>query len=235
MIPCLDLLLLPKYRKAAVRAFPRGFGVGAFSSVVSRTEKTIECIEEILNLKDKRGRPKCVAARINLMWKDGHHSNDPFTRRDFPAIEREAEKWLPTVEKFPHVPWYFSGATEHKLGFEPASELCERVLKILPQVVYVNNPMPEGSFLSECPNVANEVHGRHAVQTGEVSIFSFDGDSCDAKSTAEMRKRFKRVDLFFLWHARFNGKKSDTDRTKRERRTDWADAAFIRKIASYYR
>lgn len=222
--PVIDHLGLAKYQDTFVRFHPNGFGVGVF------TQKDL--FGDPYNALDKRLTKGGVPlVRYNLRWSDSH----TFYRSDFPRIVREARRFVPLVNKYPDVGCYFSGATEHKLGVNDATDLANAVLEVIPErCIYVNNPwVGNGSFIKPGPRIINEVHGDGAQppRIGGPFSFSFDGsDAFDVNVTA-LKTRMRNAEFFAYWTSQNNGRRNAADTTPRPERKFWPTGRLIRALA----
>ena len=214
----LDFLGLAKYADVAAENFPAGWALGAFSNTFGDARPAVE---KVL----KTGKPSAV--RIHLMWKDDHN----YTLKDGPKIVKEAQGWLPLVEKYRNIVWYFSGACEHKLSGKFANDLAMRVLGVFPEDTwYVNTPM-KGGFDIIGPRILNERHGTKAKRKYENDEFSFDGSACVDADVEAFKKEFVSHNFFF-WEPRFNGRWETTDTTPRPERDDYPDRKLIESVVA---
>lgn len=211
----LDYLALPKYPSVARKELPPQFAIGCFSSTFGDARPAVEAIL-------KTG--KCFTVRVHLMWKDNHN----FTTKDFPAIVKEAKKWVPLVNKYFEVTWYFSGACENHLSKKDALTLANKVLEVLPTEIYVNS----GDAIISGPNIINEVHGVKAKALKVPYIFSYDGNACVDSNVEALKAKHKDAKIFFLWEPRFNGRWETNDNTPRPERKGWPDAKLIRSVVA---
>ena len=214
----LDLLGLRQYPRVGAANFPGGFGLGVFSSTFGDSRKAVSRILE---------KGDCPAVRVHLAWSDTH----TFRPSQFGEIGREARSWIPIINRFGNVKWYFSGACEHRMTEKDAKSLAEAVLSVLPSgCKYVNTPIDVGASISG-PRILNERHGADARPRDGKEIFSFDGSACVDSNVTEIKKRFKDAEIFFFWEPRFNGRWEVTDKTLRPNRTGWPDAKLIKSVA----
>lgn len=214
----LDFLGLAKYAKVAAENFPAGWALGTFSSTFGDARPAVERIL-------KTGKPSAV--RVHLAWADDHN----FALKDGPKIVREAQGWLPLVERYPNVVWYFSGACEHKLSAKFANDLAMRVLDVFPETTwYVNAPMKGGADIIG-PRILNERHGTKARRKFENDAFSFDGSACVDADVEFFKKEFVSHNFFF-WEPRFNGRYEADDNTPRPERDDYPDKKLIESVVA---
>ena len=218
MIYGLDLLGIAKYPNRARRFFPKGFALGAFSNAFG---DAIPAVRGVLDTGN------CVRVRIHLAWKDRHD----FSKLDFLSISKEAKRWVPVVKAYPAIDWQFSGACENLLGKGDAAALAVLVQGILPGT-YVQS----GKSLLQGERIINECHGNLAVppEDGQFN-YSFDGNTPTRHDVRAQLEGFSGATTFFLWASRFNGKTSDTDATKRERRTAWPDGEYVKHFLEMLR
>jgi len=212
----LDLLGIAQYSKVALREFPRGWALGAFSNTFGDARPAVEAII-------KSG--KCPRVRIQLSWKDKHD----YSTRDFPAIRKEALEWAGLVNKYKNVQWLFSGACEHKLNKRDATALAVLIQQALPCTEYVNCIMKGGARIDGTKYI-NEVHGDKAKSEKGREVFSFDGTPCVNGGVTDLKTKFAQCETFFLWDSRFNGKWESSNDTPRIDRKGWPDAGHIKSI-----
>lgn len=223
-IPGIDHLGLAQYPDTFVRYHPDGYAVGVF------TQKSI--FGDPYNALDRRmAKGGIPLVRYNLRWDDGHN----FSTRDFPAIVREAQRFIPLVNKYPLTECEFSGATEHKLGVADAQELAKRVLAVIPQRCrYVNNPWTgHGSFIPTSARIKNEVHGKDAQPPKVGGPFNWSADGSDVFDIdiTKLKTRFRDADVLFMWTSQNNGRRNAGDTTPRPQRKFWPTGKLIRAMA----
>lgn len=215
----LDFLGLAKYANVAAENFPAGWAFGTFSSTFGDARPAVE---KVL----KTGKPSAV--RVHLAWADDHN----FALKDGPKIVREAQGWLPLVEKYPNVAWYFSGACEHKLSAKFANDLAMRVLDVFPETTwYVNTPIKGGVDIIG-PRIINERHGSKSTKKKPNDVFSSDSNySGSVDSDIEtLKETFSSDHYFFFWEPRFNGRYETKDNTPRPKRDDYPDKKLIESV-----
>jgi hypothetical protein len=220
----IDYLGGAKYGSEIAKSHPDNFAIGIF------TQKDLfgdayPVLDSVLASK------KVPLVRYNLRWSDSH----TFSRQDFPKIVAEAKRFVPLVEKYPNVECQFSGATEHNLNKQDATDLAIEVLKVIPQrCEYVNNPLESrGAFITPGVRILNEVHGgkTRRPRVGGRYVYSFDGtDAFDVNVTA-IKNRFHDADVFFMWTSQNNGRRNVADNTPRPQRKFWPTGDLIRMQA----
>lgn len=191
-----------------------GQGRGHFSS-------TFGDIVPVLRDEAKQG---VSFVRVHLMWRDLHN----FSVKDFPAIEKEANRICPVIRANPQVKWYLSGACEHKLSEKDARALAKLVLKACPQAQYVNTPMSAGAVLAE---YINEFHGHRPKNLPPRFAFSCDGTACEDANIEKLKQDFAGAEYFMIWGPRYNGRWESNDTTPRPQRKGWPDLKYISSMA----
>lgn len=209
----LDLLGLPKYIVHAVRVFPVGWALGCFSDTFGDARGGVERII-------KTGR--CPRVRVHLAWKDNHN----FSQKDFKQIEKEAKKWVPLVQRYPHIEWGFSGACEHHLSIADSVRLAELVLNVHPDQIAVNT----GDHDIAIAQTISETHGTKARVGKPKYNFSFDGSACVDSDAESLKQKHKSAETYFFWEPRFNGRWETKDTTPRPQRTGWPDIKLLRSV-----
>ncbi len=209
----LDHLGIAKYPKEARDTFQPGFALGTFSNTFGNA---IPAVSKLLS------QGECYAVRIHLAWRDNHK----FTLKDLPGIIREAKRWVPIVNKYSNVKWYFSGACENNLSKADALLYAKKVLSVLPTVTYVQC----GSKQITGENIINEVHGVKAKPLKGRYIFSFDGNACVDADVEKLKLIHKDAEIFFLWEPRFNGRWESKDTTQRPLRRGWPNGKLIESV-----
>lgn len=211
----LDLLGIAKFKDVAVKNFPAGWALGAFSQTFGDALPAVEAII-------KTG--KCPRVRLHLLWKDQHD----FTSKDIPLAVKEAKRVKKLVDKYPAIEWLISGCCEHKMNGALAKQFKDKILQVLPTVTYVNSYMEGGASLPDC---INEIHGTKAREPKVRPYqFSFDGNSASDANIPAIEQTLDEANTFFFWNSKFNGKTKDEDKTPREKRTAWPDSNYMKAI-----
>ncbi len=211
----LDLLGIAKFKQVAVRNFPQGWALGAFSQTFGDSLPAIEAVIRT---------GKCPQVRVHLLWSDTH----TFTTQDIPRAVKEAKRVSKLIAKYPNIVWQVSGCCEHKMSQSLAEQFRVKVLAACPpSTEYVNAPMQGGAMLTNC---RNEVHGSHAHKPKGKYQFSFDGQSASDADVVSIRENLSDAETFFYWNSRFNGKSKDDDTTPRPQRTAWPDSNYMKAI-----
>lgn len=205
-----------EYQRAIIKAHPADFAAG-FLLKASGWKSPMPCIRRLL----KTG--KCQVVRIHALWRDGHD----FTERDIAPAVRWAKRVAKLAEDFPDVKIYFSPWLEHRASsalFRKVKRACREVLPKRVKIVCCGNAMPKG---------INEMH--HGGPLPGKYIFSYDGDDIFESDVRRVKDLHKRALYFFGWSPCFNGKRTLTDDTPRERRTCWPTAKDIGRMAEELR
>lgn len=205
----LDLLGISKYPNTALRDFPRGFALGAFSNCFG---DALPAIENIVKAK------LTLRVRLHLDWDDEHNYLDKFD-----LIKREALRVRGLVARYPNIDWRISGACEHKLNSIQAIKLRDIVLAACPGVIYVNSPLRKqgGAMLQASANVVNEIHKGDGAPPGGHHDFSYDGANCVDSDIVTDLDRWKSCQTFYLWGSQANGRMTTQDPTPRPERRAW--------------
>jgi len=208
-----------KYADVMRDAHPAGFGNVTFTNTFG----------DAYNALDKLlATGKVSIQEYNLLWKDNHD----FRKSDFPFIVNEAKKYAKLAEKYPSVGCVFSGATEHQLNRQDATDLANRVLAVIPErCVYSNNPWTgRGAFVLPTERIWNEVHGETAQppNVGGKYIFSLDGSDAFDVDIEKLKTRFKNAEIFAIWTSQNNGRFNRNDTTPRPLRKAYPTARLIK-------
>lgn len=216
---------IAQYANVARDNHPVGFGAVVFVDTFGDAYKPIVTL-----VKTKRA----TFIEYNLAWKDGHN----FSRADFPAIIKKAQRFSQIALDHPYVDCYFSGATEHNLNKVDAQLLADQVLAVIPRMCqYVNNPwVGKGAFIPTNDRILNEVHGIHATRPniGGRYIVSWDGDDSFDFDTSEYYARFPDAEILADWTSQNNGKRNRNDTTPRPQRKYWPTGRLIQAQAFHF-
>jgi hypothetical protein len=215
-----DALGMGAWEQSAVNAIPSGIAIGLF------TQKDLFG-DPIPKLERKLALGHTPLVRYNLRWSDAHQ----FPTSVFPKIVEEAKRVTRTIDKFPSVECYVSGATEHQLNARDAQALADKILAVIPErCKYVNNPWTgKGAFLAPTNRIINEVHGSHAEKprVGGIYTFSFDGTDCFDVFVTPIKNKLHDADVFFFWTSQNNGRKNANDKTPRPQRRAYPVAKLV--------
>jgi hypothetical protein len=209
---------LAKYADTAVKGHTKGFANVTFTNTFG---DAYDAIDKLLSTG------KVPFQEYNLLWKDNHN----FTKKDFPFIVKEAQKYSKLADKYPNVECAFSGATEHTLSKKDATDLAKQVLAVIPsRCVYVNNPWEgKGAFIDPSPRIWNEVHGSeaHVPKVGGKYIWNADGSDVFDFNIEVLKKRFVNAEAFVFWTSQNNGRKNRNDPTPRPQRKAWPTVELL--------
>lgn len=210
MLYGIDALGLAAWPKDAIRALPRDFALGAFAN-------TFGSVWAIL----RRIGGQFPRVRVHAIWEDDHkyipekHDN---------IIRAEFAQFLACAQKFPGTDWQFSPFCEVDGDLRP---ILKELRKSWPRLI---NSVMRGPWVR--PSLAlNEGHGLSPHPPGTTWNYSTDGDSCVDMDMTALKRTHKAAETFFLWHAAFNGKLSDGDKTPRPERKAWPTTQLIESIA----
>lgn len=213
---------MSEYGEVAKKGHPQGFANVTFTNTFSNAYEEIDAL---------LATGKVPLQEYNLRWSDTHS----FSRKDFPAIVKEAQKYAVLAEKYPNVECVFSGATEHKLNKKDATDLARQVLAVIPErCVYANNPwVGYGAFIDPGPRIWNEVHNEDArpPKVGGKYIFNFDGSDCFDYDIEKIKARHPNAEVFFFWTSQNNGRKNRNDKTPRPQRKAWPVPELLKAMA----
>lgn len=162
------------------------------------------------------------------MWKDNH----VFKRSDFPKIIAEAKRFVPLINKYSSVECVINPAVEHQLNRQDATELCQKVLQVVPEKCKcANNPwVGRGAFVLPTERIGNEVHGISAnpPNVGGWFICSLDGDDAfDQPNLTAWKARCANAKLKAVWTSQNNGKANRNDTTPRPQRKFWPTGRLL--------
>ena len=209
---------MSEYGDIAKKGHPKGFANVTFTNTFSDAYDEID---------DLLSTGKVPFQKYDLTWRDNHK----FTKKDFPKIVKEAEKYAKLAEKHKDVECAFSGATEHTLNKKDATDLANKVLAVIPaRCVYVNNPwVGKGAFIDPSPRIWNETHGADAKppNIGGKHIFNFDGSDAFDYDVEKIKKRFPNAEVFYFWTSQNNGRKNRNDPTPRPQRKAWPTVELL--------
>lgn len=220
----IDQLGGAKYVEVMVQNHPDGFALGIF------TQKDLfgdgfAAVDKVL------AKRRVPLVRYNLRWSDAH----AFSKKDFPAIVKEAQRGLYVVNKYPAVECEFSGATEHQLNAADATELARQVLRAIPErCTYVNNPWTgRGAFIVPGPRIKNEVHGADARKPNVGGRYNWSADGSDVFdiNITGIKQRLNDADVFFFWTSQNNGRRNAADSTPRPQRQFWPTGNLMKMQA----
>jgi len=221
-IPAIAHLGGCKYPKVMRDSHPRGFGMVIFTNTFCPDSR--EAIRETLDTG------KVPFIEYNLKWSDTHS----FSRRDFPGIIDEAKRYAQLTERYPSLACAFSGATEHQLNKQDATELAKQVLAVIPQrCVYVNNPWGRGAFIDSTDRIWNEFHGEipKKIPSGNI-VFGWDGlDAFDDPRVQEKKNKLSNAKVIAYWTSQNNGRRNRNDKTPRPERKFWPTNELITALA----
>lgn len=217
---------IAQYGKVAKEGHPQNFANVSFTNTFSDAYEEIDAL---------LSTGKVPFQEYNLAWKDGHN----FTRKDFPSIVKEAQKYAKLADKYSNVQCAFSGATEHTLNKKDATDLAHQVLAVIPsRCVYVNNPWTgKGAFIDPSDRIWNEVHGSDAQPPkvgGKYSgkyIWNADGSDVFDFNIEVLKKRFSNAEVFFFWTSQNNGRKNRNDPTPRKDRRAYPNVPLLEMMA----
>lgn len=214
----IDELGIAKYIDVALKGHAKGTPLGAFTSTFGDAKPAIE---KML----KRG--DIPLFKLNLSWKDNHS----FSRKDFPAIVKEAKRFAPLFIKYPTPACYFNGATEHNLSLADAKELANQVLAVIPsRCQYVNNPMQnKGKLIPTNERILNEIHGKENPPSGRFG-YSFDGTSSVDSNVTAIKQKMKNAEYFLMWHPANNGRLKADDPTPRPQRKSFPTVELLESL-----
>lgn len=209
---------LAKYADTAVKGHAQGFANVTFTNTFG---DAYGAIDKLL------ATGKVPFQEYNLLWKDNH----TFTKKDFPFIVKEAQKYAKLAQKYENVQCAFSGATEHTLNKKDATDLAKKVLAVIPErCVYVNNPWEgKGAFIDPSPRIWNEVHGSeaHVPKVGGKYIWNADGSDVFDFDIEKLKARFSNAEVFVFWTSQNNGRKNRNDPTPRPQRQAWPTVELL--------
>jgi hypothetical protein len=214
----LDFLGIARYKSIASKNFPKGWAVGCFSNTFGDSRPAIEQL-----LKSK----KASAVRVHLLWDDAHK----FNNKDVARATSEIKKWIPLIEAYPSIKWYFSAACEHRANANLAGKLAQSILTNTPEfVTCVNTPIDNGADLFG-DRIINERHGANAKPRSVTDQFSFDGSACVDSDVTTIKNTWRNTpNIFFFWEPRFNGRWETSDTTPRPERTARPDDGLIKSV-----
>lgn len=210
---------IAQYGDVAKVSHPKGLGNVSFTSTFSNA---VPALDGLLATQ------KVPIQEYNLMWSDTHS----FSRRDFPAIVREAQRITPLIVKYPSVECVINPAVEHQLTRQDATDLCQQVLNVVPDhCKCVSNPwVGHGAFVLPTERIGNEVHGIDArpPNVGGWFICSLDGDDAfDQPNIEAWKQRCANAKLKAVWTSQNNGKANRGDTTPRPQRKFWPTGRLL--------
>lgn len=211
----IDALALAKYKDVIVRYMPKGFGLGVFA-LVDGFGDGLAALQEVL-VK----RPDIPFVRVQLMWKDRHD----FSSRDYPFVQRQAERLLPIIQRNLQRDWYVSPCCEDRLNEVEWRKFAGITSTALASVPFhlVHSPEKPKRF----SNVINEYH--HA-SGGDA--FSYDGANAFDSDVEKDKAAYKTAPYFMFWNCQFNGRKTLKDTTPRPRRKAYPIREHVESIAA---
>lgn len=205
----LDLLALPKYDDVALKAFPKGWALGAFANTFGDALPAIEAIV-------KTGKTPLV--RVHLSWDDNHnYGNDQLA-----TIVREARRYQRLAVKYPGTRFELSPFCEHNLS--NPDKYLDVVAKEAPSCFPVNTPW-RGALSKK---YKNETHGDKAL--GGRYNFSFDGSACVDADVTTVKLAHAKADVVFFWTYQFNLRLDANDNTPRSQRKGVPTTKLISSI-----
>ncbi len=203
-----DILAFVKYKQVAIDHIPNGSNIGFFDEAFGDAS---QAITEYLT---KKTTP---LIRVNLIWSDTHTFGDS----DIPKIKRRSKFYQQLSIKFPQTKIEVAPFTEHNL--QNPDKYLDIIKANCPNCIPVNSVW-RGKHSNK---YKNEVHGTKAPVIKPPCNFSFDGSSANDADVEMLKNKFKHCENFFLWTARYNGKKNDNDTTPRPNRVDWPKKEHI--------
>jgi len=209
MIYGIDALGLAAWPKEAIKALPRSFALGCFANTFGNVWPTLSRIGS-----------RFPRVRVHAIWEDDHKY---IPEKHDKIIKKEFAKFLEIASMSPATDWQFSPFCEVDGDLRP---ILTELREFYPRLV---NSVWRGPTVK--PALAlNEVHGDHLPPPGTTWNYSTDGDSCVDMNMRALKKTHSRAETFYLWHAAFNGKLSDQDKTPRPERKAWPTPALIESI-----
>lgn len=217
-----DYILGSMYQRAIIKSHPIGAAAGFLINTtgVKSSLKTIEGLA---------ATGKAPIIRVHGVWRDNHRFTTNAKRQ---AIKR-ARKLAKIIEKYPDIKWYYSPFLEpHRTGKRLYNSTLKSCREALPAGVLMVASSLEGHVLKNAD--VTEMHHSSYKNVPGKKIFSFDGDSATKANIGKFKARAANAELFFLWHHSYNGKRFDTDNTRRHLRKNWAKSATIRALHRLY-
>lgn len=218
-----DYLGGARYGKAIIKAHPAGFAAGFFTNVDGFGD-SLPVVRDLLDT----GR--CPSERLHLKWDDDHQYADKFK-----SIRKEARRVAKVIDEYKDIEWYVSGACEHRLTKNQATELSRIVLDEMPSGVTYVNSAEKGAFIDPADNIINETHLDGGRMPKGRYIFSYDGQpATDYRSATcqEIKDKHKNAEIFFVWDARCNNNWEWGVKKPRPERKGMADAPFLQSLAA---
>lgn len=213
MIFGLDIPGAVRFSKEAIRAIPKRFALGFFLETFGDAWPLIK------RLSNSKESP---LFRVHATWEDDHkYIPSKHDRR----IKAHFVKFLEISGMAPGMRWQFSPFCEVDGDL---TNILRELHREAPDVELVNSVW-RGPFQKRIL-ASNEIHGDHAKPRGKYN-FSTDGESSVDLDIQRLKLEHKRAEVFFFWHASFNGKRNDEDRTPRPDRTFWPTPELIQSIA----
>lgn len=221
MIPGIDALGAPKYRKAFL-TIPRHFAVRSFG----------ETFGDFYPLAKDWVRTGGLLLGVDLLWNDDHKYGSSAQMK---RVKKMALQYQQLAVEFPEVDLEISPFTEHNLS--NPDKYLDDVQLWAPDCTIVNNPW-KGAFSRR---YKNEVHGSKGAPNGRYN-YSGDGGLDSKPYNAELvdcdfqalLKEHANCERFYFWHVRNNGKYSMKDPAKRPQRKYWPSPDFLASQYWYF-
>lgn len=207
----LDILGAAQFPREALRALPKGFALGFFANTFGNAWPVI---------KRLANSGKFPRIRVHAIWEDDHKY---IPAKHDKQIKREFQTFLEIAGMNPGIDWQFSPFCEADGDLRPIlKELREFSGRLVNSVWRAPLVKPALAI--------NEIHG-DKPPAGSLYNYSTDGESVVDLDMISLREKHRLADTFYFWHAAFNGKLNDTDRTPRPERKAWPTAQLIESIA----
>jgi len=212
---------ISEYGDVARVSHPKGLGNVSFTSTFTDAYQEIDAL---------LSTGKVPIQEYNLKWSDTH----TFRRLDFPAIVQEARRFVPLIDKYPSVECIINPAVEHQLNRQDATDLCQQVLKVVPErCKCANNPwVGKGQFVIPTERMGNEVHGANPrpPNVGGWFICSLDGSDAFDVDVVKFLNTCKDAKIRAVWTSQNNGRKNRNDPTPRPQRKAWPTGRLLQAL-----